>query len=49
MDASLELGKAIRHVLAGETFVVRDGELVEGVPGQPIRGGGRRPPARGLP
>ena len=40
MDASLELGKAIRHVLASETFVVRDGELVEGVfPGQPIRGG----------
>ena len=49
-EAPDRYSEGIRHVLAGGTFVVRDGELVEGVfPGQPIRSGGQAPPARGLP
>ena len=38
-DAPDQYSEGILHVLVGGTFVVRDGELVDGVtPGQPIRG-----------
>ncbi len=40
-DAPDRYSDGIRHVLVGGTFVVRDGELVEGVfPGRPILGSG---------
>ena len=38
-DSPDRYSEGIRHVLVGGTFVVRDGELLEGVfPGRAIRG-----------
>ena len=45
-DAPDRYSDGIRHVLVGGTFVVRDGELVEGVfPGRPVLGAVSEEPA----